>query len=41
MLARRLCTRYAAVYGGSEEIMVDLGVRQAMKDFPSGVHMRL
>jgi alkylation response protein AidB-like acyl-CoA dehydrogenase len=26
--------KFASVYGGSEEIMLDLGVRQAMKNFP-------
>jgi len=27
-------TKYAAEYGGSEEIMADLAVRQAMRDYP-------
>jgi hypothetical protein len=26
--------KFASVYGGSEEIMLDLGVRQALKIFP-------
>ncbi|KAJ1553997.1 hypothetical protein HK096_005438 [Nowakowskiella sp. JEL0078] len=26
--------KFASILGGSEEIMADLGVRQAMKDFP-------
>lgn len=28
-------TKYAAVYGGSEEIMADLAIKQAMKGFPA------
>lgn len=32
-------TKYAAVYGGSEEIMADLAVKQAMKSYPA--HARL
>ncbi|CAE8642774.1 unnamed protein product, partial [Polarella glacialis] len=31
--------KYAAVYGGSEEIMADLAIRQAMRNFPP--HARL
>lgn len=27
--------KFAAILGGSEEIMADLGIRQAMKDFPN------
>jgi len=27
--------KYAAVYGGSEEIMADLAIKQAMRAFPS------
>lgn len=27
-------TKYAAVYGGSEEIMADLAIKQSMKNFP-------
>ncbi|KAJ1564354.1 hypothetical protein HK096_008389 [Nowakowskiella sp. JEL0078] len=27
--------KFTAIYGGSEEIMADLGVRQAIKDFPN------
>jgi len=26
--------KFGAVYGGSEEILADLGIRQAMKYFP-------
>jgi hypothetical protein len=29
-----LSDRFGAILGGSEEIMLDLGVRQAMKFFP-------
>ncbi|SAL99366.1 hypothetical protein, partial, partial [Absidia glauca] len=28
-----------AILGGSEEIMADLGVRQAMKYFPTGARL--
>merc|ERR1711871_1034026 len=28
-----------SVYGGSEEIMVDLGVRQAMRGYPADAHL--
>jgi len=31
--------KFAAVYGGSEEIMLDLGVRQAMKSFPQNARL--
>ncbi len=31
--------KFGAIYGGSEEIMADLGVRQAMKHYPA--HARL
>jgi hypothetical protein len=31
--------KFGAIYGGSEEIMADLGVRQAMKYLPA--HARL
>jgi len=31
--------KYAAVYGGSEEILADLAVRQAMKSFPPGAKL--
>ena len=27
--------KYGAVYGGSEEIMADLAIRQALRNFPS------
>lgn len=27
--------KFAAILGGSEEIMADLGIRQAMKSFPN------
>ena len=30
----------ASVYGGSEEIMVDLGVRQAMKFYPEDARLQ-
>ena len=32
-------TKFGAILGGSEEIMADLGMRQAMKNFP--LHARL
>lgn len=31
--------KYAAILGGSEEIMADLGIRQAMKQFPKGARL--
>ncbi|KAL0076973.1 acyl-CoA dehydrogenase/oxidase [Phycomyces blakesleeanus] len=31
--------KFAAILGGSEEIMADLGVRQAMKQFPKGARL--
>lgn len=31
--------KYGAILGGSEEIMADLGVRQAMKDFPANARL--
>jgi alkylation response protein AidB-like acyl-CoA dehydrogenase len=34
-------TKFGAILGGSEEIMADLGVRQAMKRFPKVASARL
>ncbi|KAI8097601.1 acyl-CoA dehydrogenase/oxidase [Halteromyces radiatus] len=31
--------KFSAILGGSEEIMADLGVRQAMKQFPTGARL--
>ncbi|KAG0171553.1 hypothetical protein DFQ28_000810 [Apophysomyces sp. BC1034] len=31
--------KFGAILGGSEEIMADLGIRQAMKDFPIGARL--
>eukprot|EP00658_Telonema_sp_P-2_P040992 TRINITY_DN29311_c0_g2_i2.p1 TRINITY_DN29311_c0_g2~~TRINITY_DN29311_c0_g2_i2.p1 ORF type:complete len:300 (+),score=104.56 TRINITY_DN29311_c0_g2_i2:104-1003(+) len=33
--------KYAAVYGGSEEIMADLAIKQALKNFPDTVSAKL
>lgn len=33
--------KYAAVYGGSEEIMADLAIRQALKRFPDSASAKL
>lgn len=32
-------TKYAAVYGGSEEIMADLAIKQALRNFPMGAKL--
>lgn len=32
-------TKFGAILGGSEEIMADLGIRQAMKNYP--LHAKL
>lgn len=34
-------SKYAAVYGGSEEIMADLAIKQALKNFPDTVSAKL
>jgi hypothetical protein len=34
-------TKFGAILGGSEEIMADLGIRQAMKNFPKNAASRL
>lgn len=31
--------KFTAILGGAEEIMADLGVRQAMKKFPNGARL--
>ncbi len=31
--------KYTAIYGGSEEIMADMGVKMAMKDFPKNARL--
>ena len=33
--------KYAAVYGGSEEIMADLAIKQALKTFPDSIGAKL
>jgi len=33
--------KYAAVYGGSEEIMADLAIKQALKSFPDSTEAKL
>ncbi|KAG1240165.1 hypothetical protein G6F68_017927 [Rhizopus microsporus] len=33
--------KFTAILGGSEEVMADLGVRQAMKNFPMGARLWL
>ena len=32
-------TKFGAILGGSEEIMADLGMRQAMKNFPMNARL--
>lgn len=34
-------TKFGAILGGSEEIMADLGIRQAIKYFPKAASARL
>ena len=31
--------KYAAVYGGSEEIMADLTIKQALKNYPTNARL--
>lgn len=31
--------KFASIYGGSEEIMADLGVKQAMRAFPKNAKL--
>jgi hypothetical protein len=31
--------KFSAILGGSEEIMADLGVRQALKKYPEGARL--